>query len=210
MSFNSVEEFENKIAEFYGAPYAVAVDCCTHGVELCLRLQGFYSLIVPCRTYLSIPMLAKKLDIGLTFIEEEWKDYYEVRGWRTEEDRGDILDAAVFWKRDGYIPGKFMCLSFQFQKHLSLGRGGMIVTGKQSGRELNKTKAHCTLYDKYAGSLGNSSSLGSQPICSHICRYWSISIPPAKSTLRRYSISFFRLPQLFSLKTVQNHSYNLL
>ena len=39
-----------------------------------------------------------------------------------------VIDAAVFWKRDGYIPGKFMCLSFQFQKHLSLGRGGMILT----------------------------------------------------------------------------------
>ena len=39
MSFNKIKEFENKIAEFYGAPYAVAVDCCTHGIELCLRYQ---------------------------------------------------------------------------------------------------------------------------------------------------------------------------
>jgi len=126
MSFNSVEKFENKIAEFYGAPYAVAVDCCTHGVELCLRLKQFQHLTVPCRTYLSIPMLANKLDIGLTFTEEEWKDYYEIREWQGKPT--GVIDAAVFWKHDGYIPGKFMCLSFQYQKHLSLGRGGMILT----------------------------------------------------------------------------------
>ena len=38
-----------------------------------------------------------------------------------------IYDAAVLWKKDSYIPGSFMCLSFQFQKHLSLGRGGAIL-----------------------------------------------------------------------------------
>tara|TARA_X000001388_G_scaffold42322_1_gene29771 strand:- start:181 stop:780 length:600 start_codon:yes stop_codon:yes gene_type:complete len=122
----AVEDFENAIAEFYGAPYAVAVDCCTHGVELCLRYKELRWLTVPCRTYLSIPMLAQKLDIGLTFTEEEWKDYYEIGGWIGKPT--GVIDAAVFWKRDGYIPGKFMCLSFQFQKHLSLGRGGMILT----------------------------------------------------------------------------------
>ena len=130
-----VEQFENAIAEFYGAPYAVAVDCCTHGVELCVRYKALHWLTVPCRTYLSIPMLAEKLDIGLTFVEEEWKDYYEIytswddeSGQRRPTNPSGVIDAAVFWKRDGYIPGKFMCLSFQFQKHLSLGRGGMILT----------------------------------------------------------------------------------
>lgn len=37
MNFNTVTEFENQVAEFFGAPYAVAVDACTHGVELSLR-----------------------------------------------------------------------------------------------------------------------------------------------------------------------------
>jgi dTDP-4-amino-4,6-dideoxygalactose transaminase len=34
MNFNTVTEFENQIAEFFGATYAVAVDSCTHGIEL--------------------------------------------------------------------------------------------------------------------------------------------------------------------------------
>ena len=37
MNFNVVTEFEKKISEFFGSPYAIAVDSCTHGIELCLR-----------------------------------------------------------------------------------------------------------------------------------------------------------------------------
>ena len=36
MSFKKITEFENKVAEFFGAPYAIAVDSCTHGIEFCL------------------------------------------------------------------------------------------------------------------------------------------------------------------------------
>ena len=39
MSFDTVKEFEQQIAKFYGAPYAVATDCCTHAIELCLRVE---------------------------------------------------------------------------------------------------------------------------------------------------------------------------
>ena len=38
-----------------------------------------------------------------------------------------MIDAAVFFKYGGYIPGSLMCLSFQFKKTLSLGRGGAIL-----------------------------------------------------------------------------------
>jgi len=39
MSFEVVSEFEKKVAEFFGSPYAIAVDSCTHGIELCLRYK---------------------------------------------------------------------------------------------------------------------------------------------------------------------------
>ena len=90
MNFDTVSKFEQAIADYYGAPHAVAVDCCTHAIELCLRYT-------------------------------------------------DIIDAAVFWKNGSYIPETYMCLSFQFQKHLSLGRGGMILTdNKAAAQELKK------------------------------------------------------------------------
>ena len=37
MTFETVSIFEKKISDFFGSPYAVAVDSCTHGLELCLR-----------------------------------------------------------------------------------------------------------------------------------------------------------------------------
>ena len=55
MSFEVVKTFENKIAQLFGAPYAVAVDCCTHGVELCIRYKKVKTIQVPTRTYISIP-----------------------------------------------------------------------------------------------------------------------------------------------------------
>ena len=132
MSFEVVREFENKIAEFYGAPYAVSVDCSTHGIELCLRLLQTPYMEVPKHTYISVPLLSKKLGIDLKWRDEDWLDYYKIGGT-------NIIDAAVCWKKNSYVPGHFMCLSFQFQKHLSLGRGGMILTDdKESVDKLKK------------------------------------------------------------------------
>jgi dTDP-4-amino-4,6-dideoxygalactose transaminase len=119
MSFNVIKEFENRIASFFGAPYAVAVDSCTHGVELCLRHTKAASISIPKNTYLSIPFLAEKLNIHRTWRDENWKDFYYLT------DR--VVDAAVLWKSNSYIPNTMMSISFQYQKHLSLGRGGMIL-----------------------------------------------------------------------------------
>lgn len=119
MNFNVVTQFENKIAEFFGAPYAVAVDSCTHGIELALRYTDVNRITVPKHTYLSIPFLAEKLDINRIWKDEEWVDYY----YLTDV----VIDAAVLWKPESYIPNTFMGISFQYQKHLSLGRGGILL-----------------------------------------------------------------------------------
>ena len=122
MSFKAVTQLENRLAQFFGAPYAVCLDACTHGIELCLRYQNITTITVPNRTYISVPFLANKLNIKLEWRDEEWQNYYKVN-----EQAKPIYDAAVLWESNSYIPGSFMCLSFQFQKHLSLGRGGVIL-----------------------------------------------------------------------------------
>jgi dTDP-4-amino-4,6-dideoxygalactose transaminase len=52
MSFEIISKFENEISNFFGAPYAVAVDCCTHGLELCLRMTNAHIINVPKHTYI--------------------------------------------------------------------------------------------------------------------------------------------------------------
>lgn len=126
---DKVQEFEQLIARFYNAPYAVAVDCCTHAIELCLRLTKPGQVTCPTHTYLSVPMTFEKLNIKWEFVDNDWKDYYYI-------GHTNIIDAAVYWKQNGYIPGTMMCLSFQFKKHLNLGRGGMILLDNEKDADL--------------------------------------------------------------------------
>jgi dTDP-4-amino-4,6-dideoxygalactose transaminase len=129
--FTVVEEFEKQVAEFFGAPFGVAVDSCTHGIELALRYTGAKEIIVPRHTYLSVAMLAEKLKIKRIWSDAIWQDYYEL----TDE----VTDAAVLWQNDSYVHDTFMCISFQYQKHLSLGRGGMILCDNEyAAKQLRK------------------------------------------------------------------------
>lgn len=121
--FSVVTEFEKRIAAFFGSPFAVAVDSCTHGVELSIRLRRLRLMSCPKHTYLSIPFLAEKLDNHLVWRDEDWVDYYHIGN--------GVYDAAVLWKRNSYIPNTLMSVSFQYQKHLSLGRGGAILCQTQ-------------------------------------------------------------------------------
>jgi len=137
MDFNTITQFETEIAKFFGAPYAVAVDCCTHGIELCLRLTNTSRINVPKRTYVSVPFLADKLGLELEWRDEDWEDYYTLN-----YDDKRIIDAAVLWKKNSYIPNTMMSLSFQFQKHLSLGRGGMILCDNETDAKMLKKMSY--------------------------------------------------------------------
>lgn len=117
--FETVLKFENKIAEFFNAPFAVATDSCTHAIEISLRHKKHDSTFCPKHTYLSIPMTFMKLGLDWKFTDCNWQDFYYITD--------DIIDAAVTWKKNGYVDGTLMCISFQYKKHLSLGRGGAIL-----------------------------------------------------------------------------------
>jgi dTDP-4-amino-4,6-dideoxygalactose transaminase len=122
MSFKYLNYFEKKVREYFNAPYAISVDSCTHAIELCLINQKIKKKIgIPKHTYISIPMTAHKLKIKWKWSNIKWKNYYFL-------ENTNIIDAAVFWKKNGYIKNTFMCLSFQQKKHINIGKGGMILT----------------------------------------------------------------------------------
>ena len=98
-----IKDFEIEIANFFGSPYAVATDCCTHALELSLRYTKADHIMVPKHTYISVPLLSKKLDINMDWCDNDWKDYYYITD--------NIIDAAVLWERDSYISNTFMCIS---------------------------------------------------------------------------------------------------
>ena len=135
-----VIKFEKTIAEFFGAPYAVAVDCCTNGLELCFRLdqqqRGKKVVIakVPYYTYVSIPNMLDKINQQWKWEDDKWTGYYNLTD--------NIIDAAVYWKKDGYVPGTKMVLSFQRTKHLSTDRGGMILLDNEEDASLLRKMAY--------------------------------------------------------------------
>jgi hypothetical protein len=134
MSFEIIKEFEKSVADFFGSKYAVSVDSCTHGVELCLRYTKSDKIKVPKHTYLSIPFLSEKLKIKMEWSDEEWVDYY----YLTDK----VIDAAVLWEKGSYVENTMMCVSFQYQKHLSLGRGGIILLDNEEDAKTLKKMSY--------------------------------------------------------------------
>ena len=90
---------------------------------------------VPKRTYISVPLLSKKLGIQFNWRDEQWEDYYYL-------GETNIIDAAVLWKENSYIPDTLMCVSFQYRKHLSLGRGGVILTDNKKTATILKKMSY--------------------------------------------------------------------
>jgi dTDP-4-amino-4,6-dideoxygalactose transaminase len=119
--FDKIFEFEQALTKFTGAPYAVMTDCCTHAIELCLRFDKVSRVLFPAHTYLSIPMTMHKLGIEYNYSDKLWTGEYQFIGTR-------IWDSARLLKEDMYRAGQLQCLSFGFDKPLSIGRGGAVLT----------------------------------------------------------------------------------
>ena len=118
--FDKILKFEQELAEFTGAPYAIMTDCCTHAIELCLRHDRVREVVMTPYTYLSIPMTMHKLDIKYYYREEEWTGEYCFHGTR-------IWDSARRLEHNMYRIGSMQCLSFGHTKPLHIGRGGAIL-----------------------------------------------------------------------------------
>lgn len=121
--FDKILKFEQELAEYTGAPYAVMTDCCTHAIELCLRLDQVQECSFTPYTYLSVPMTMHKLGIQYAYHDHEWQRWigeYPFVGTR-------IWDSARRLEQNMYRPGQMQCLSFGHSKPLHVGRGGAIL-----------------------------------------------------------------------------------
>jgi len=142
--FDKILKFEQELAEFTGAPYAIMTDCCTHAIELCLRYDQVRSLKMTPYTYLSMPMLMHKLNIKYEYLDHAWQRW--VGEYPFVDTR--IWDSARRLQKNMYRPGTMQCLSFGHTKPLHIGHGGAIILDDQQaydtiirmrydGRDLN-------------------------------------------------------------------------
>jgi dTDP-4-amino-4,6-dideoxygalactose transaminase len=120
--YNIVDDFEKVIANLCGSKYAVSVDSCTNAIFLCLKYinNPEQDIIIPNKTYISIPSTIRNAGHKVFFEDIEWKGVYQLKPL-------PIFDGALRFKRNMYNGG-FHCLSFHIKKHLKIGRGGMILT----------------------------------------------------------------------------------
>jgi dTDP-4-amino-4,6-dideoxygalactose transaminase len=120
MSFKRLFDFEQALAEYTGAPYAVVTDSCTHALELCFRLNEVTYTEFTAYTYLSIPQLVRQLGIRYELKDQQWEGEYQF-GYT------NIWDSARRLERGMYRAGHKQCLSFGNGKPLQLGRVGAIL-----------------------------------------------------------------------------------
>jgi dTDP-4-amino-4,6-dideoxygalactose transaminase len=119
--YKIVEMFEDTVAEYTGAPYAVAVTSCTDALFLCCKATQAHEVSIPAKTYLSVPMSILHSGAMVKFTDEEWEGIYQLKPY-------PVYDAAKRFTSGMYMSGTHMCLSFHIKKHLKIGKGGMILT----------------------------------------------------------------------------------
>jgi dTDP-4-amino-4,6-dideoxygalactose transaminase len=120
VSFKTLFDFEEALARYTGAPYAVVTDCCTHAIELCMRYDQIKECQFTAYTYLSVPMIMHQLSIKYTLLNNAWSGEYPFVGTR-------IWDSARRLETGMYREGQMQCLSFGRTKPLELGRMGAIL-----------------------------------------------------------------------------------
>ncbi len=130
-----IEVFENKVATFSGSKYAVAVDCCSHGIFLSLKyLNASGKITIPAQTYISVPMQILHAGCSVEFEDDRWVGMYQLKPY-------PVFDSAVRWAK-GMYQGGFQVLSFQIKKRIPIGRGGMILTDDKKAYEWLKKASY--------------------------------------------------------------------
>ena len=137
-----VDLFEDRVADFFGAKYAVATDCCSHAIFLSLQYLKYIGEIndsteitIPRHTYISVPMQILHAGFHVRFKDIEWRGYYDLHPT-------SVIDAAVIWQRESYVPNTLMCLSFQLKKAIPIGKMGTILTDDPKAREWLKLASY--------------------------------------------------------------------
>lgn len=137
--YKIVQMFEENVAEYSGAPYAISVDSCTSALFLCCKYLEVQEVTLPKKTYLSVPQSVMNAGGTVKFEDRKWQGVYQLKPY-------PIWDSAKRFTKDMFKDLQaesqeniLMCLSFHIKKHLKIGKGGMILTNDQAAKEWFET-----------------------------------------------------------------------
>ena len=129
--YKVTDEFEEKLAHYTGAKYAVTLDNMSNGLFLALYYENVVmnrtedTITIPARTYPSVPCEVIHAGLKVDFEPVEGKTIkgaYQMKG-------SNVWDSALSFTTDMYQSGTHMCVSFTGPyKHFKLSKGGAILT----------------------------------------------------------------------------------
>jgi dTDP-4-amino-4,6-dideoxygalactose transaminase len=129
--YKVTDEFEEKLAHYTGAKYAVTLDNMSNGLFLALYYENVVmnrtedTITIPARTYPSVPCEVIHAGLKVDFEPVEGKTIkgaYQMKG-------SNVWDSALTFTADMYKPKSHMCVSFTGPyKHFKLSKGGAILT----------------------------------------------------------------------------------
>jgi len=158
--YKITEDFEKKVAEYTGAPYAVAVDNASNALFLALYYENVtgIEIEIPKHTYMSVP--CEVIHAGA---KVKFTDGMNINGKITgayQLKPTNVWDSALRFTSNMYIPGSHMCLSFTGPyKHLKLSKGGMLLTDNEHAyswfkRARYSGRSECSYHEDNFTGLG--------------------------------------------------------
>ena len=129
--YKVTEEFEEKLADYTGARFAVTLDNMSNALFLALYYEHNVmnrtedEITIPNRTYPSVPCEIIHAGLKVNWREVKGKTIkgaYQLEG-------SNVWDSALTFTADMYKPNTHMCVSFTGPyKHFKLSKGGAILT----------------------------------------------------------------------------------
>jgi len=130
--YKITDDFEQMLAQYTGAKYAVTLDNQSNGLFLALYYEHYVNksiktdtIKIPNRTYPSVPceIIHAGLKVDWNMVEGNTiTGAYNLEG-------SNVWDSALSFTADMYKPNTHMCISFTGPyKHFKLSKGGAILT----------------------------------------------------------------------------------
>ncbi len=120
MSYRVVEEFERAVADYCGAPHAVATNSCSTALQIALAGYPKRKVQVPRCTYASAALAVLHAGHTIEWVDSDWYGSYEFAPL-------PVVDSARRFTSGMFYDGVLMCVSFQSSKILGIEQGGMIL-----------------------------------------------------------------------------------
>ena len=125
--YEVTKQFEDELARYTGARFAITVDNATNALFLALMYEDIkgQEITIPTRTYPSVP--CEIIHAGGKVNFEPVKGNTIKGAYQLKPTR--VWDSALRFTTGMYIPNTHMCISFTGPyKHFKLSKGGAILT----------------------------------------------------------------------------------